>query len=106
MKRHEGSCSDVAHATCQCTQCMEDPKVEHASAVKWLVQHLGGACNKGATFAPDKSLGLEVFVNANFTGNWGKNEADTDQDAQDMATLFSTMDVLRCGNHSHNRRLH
>jgi len=47
---NKGSHSDVACATHQCTHHVEDPKVEHANAVKWLVQHTKGTQNKGTNF--------------------------------------------------------
>jgi len=67
------------HAT-KLSFVVEDPKVKHASAVKWLVRHSKGVQNKGTTFTLDEVLGLEVFVNADFVGNWDKNEVAADQD--------------------------
>ena len=31
-------------------------------------------------FTPDSSLGLEVYVDADFAGNWNRDEAPHDQD--------------------------
>ena len=32
------------------------------------------------TFKPDRTHGLEIYVDADFTGNWGKEEAFNDRD--------------------------
>ena len=75
-----GSCSDIAYATHQCTRFEAEPKVEHGKAVRWLRRYLKRTCNKGMTFKPDHSRGLEVYVDADFTGNWNKEEAFNDRD--------------------------
>ena len=75
-----GSCSDIAYATHQCTQFAADPKVEHGKAVRWLGRYLKGTHNKGMTFKPDRTRGLEIYVDADFAGNWNKEEAFNDRD--------------------------
>ena len=75
-----GSRSDIAYATHQCARFSADPKREHGDAIRWLARYLRGTRDKGMTFTPDKSLGLEVFVDADFAGNWDRNEAAGDRD--------------------------
>jgi len=75
-----GSRSDVSYATHQCARFVAAPKKEHGDAIRWLARYLRGTRDKGMTFKPDKSRGLEVFVDADFAGNWDKQEAATDTD--------------------------
>jgi hypothetical protein len=72
----KGSRSDVAYATHQIARFVEDPKVEHADAVRWLAKYLLSTRDKGMVFRPDPSRGLEVYVDADFCGNWTKIDAD------------------------------
>ena len=75
-----GSCSDIAYATHQCARFAADPKMEHGKAVHWIGQYLNGTKDKGMLFMPDSSLGLEVYVDADFAGNWNRNEVPHDRD--------------------------
>jgi hypothetical protein len=75
-----GSRSDIAYATHQCARFANDPKREHGSAIRWLGRYLLGTRDKGMTFKPDTSSGLEVFVDADFAGNWDSKEANSDRD--------------------------
>ena len=75
-----GSRSDIAYATHQCARFSAAPKREHGLAVRWLCRYLRGTRDKGMIFKPDKSRGLEVFVDADFAGNWDRSEAMTDTD--------------------------
>ena len=72
--------SDISYATHQCARFVEDPKVEHAEAVRWLAKYLKGTRDKGMIFVPNEELGLEVFVDSDFAGNWDKKEAPHDKD--------------------------
>jgi len=72
--------SDISYATHQCARFVENPKKEHADAIRWLARYLKGTSDKGTIFKPDKSKGLEVFVDADFAGNWDKLEAPFDRD--------------------------
>ena len=48
--------------------------------MRWIARYLHGTRDKGTTFTPDPSKGLEVFVDADFAGNWDKSVAHTDRD--------------------------
>ena len=70
----KGSRSDIAFATHQCARFSSNPKEEHAAAVRWLARYLKGTRDKGMTFRPKPDLGLEVFVDSDFAGNWDPKE--------------------------------
>jgi len=58
----------------QCARFSSCPKKEHGEAIKWLGRYLKGTRNKGTILRPDKSRQLEVFVDADFAGNWDPSE--------------------------------
>ena len=73
-----GSRSDIAYATHQCARFAANPKMEHGKAVRWIGRYLIGTQDKGMIFMPDSSQGLEVYVDADFSGNWNQDEAPHD----------------------------
>ena len=75
-----GTRSDIAYATHQCARFTTDPKKEHGTAVNWLGRYLKGTRTKGMLFKPDLTKGLEVFVDADFSGNWDHIMAAEDRD--------------------------
>jgi len=75
-----GSRSDISYATHQCARFCSDPKRPHVEAVRWLVRYLIGTRDKGYYIDPDSTRGLEVHVDADFSGNWDPSEPEHDQD--------------------------
>ena len=71
----KGSRSNIAYAVHQCACFSIDLKVEHAAAVHWLRLCLRATRDKGMIFCPNTIKRLEVFVDADFKGNWSSNEA-------------------------------
>lgn len=74
-----GSRSEIAYAVHQCARFAHDPKMEHAKAVKWIGRYLKGTKDEGTILRPDNTKSLEVFVDADFAGNWDPNVAGTDR---------------------------
>lgn len=72
--------SDISYATHQCARFSSDPKVEHEKAIRHLGRYLKGTRDEGTTFTPDLTKGLEVYVDADFMGNWDPKEAANDRD--------------------------
>ena len=54
-----------------------EPKKQHADALKWIGRYLISTDRKGMSLKPDLSKSFEVFVDADFCGNW-KKEYGTD----------------------------
>jgi hypothetical protein len=77
---NSGSRSDIAYATHQCARFSSCPKKEHGKAVRWIGRYLFGTRDEGMTFKPDTSAGLEVYVDADFSGNWDSTNAKSDRD--------------------------
>ena len=59
----------------QCARFSVDPRKKHANAIRWLVKYLKGTKDKGTILQPKLGNGLEVFVDADFSGNWNKEES-------------------------------
>ena len=47
----------------------------HARAIRWLAKYLKGTRDKGFTMTPDITKGIEVFVDADFAGNWDRDNS-------------------------------
>jgi hypothetical protein len=76
----KGTCADISYITHQCTRFIVNPEKEHGEVIKWLGRYLKGTCNKGLILKLDGVSGLEVYVDADFVGNW---------DPQDMLSQDS-----------------
>ena len=72
--------SDIAYTSHQCARFSTAPKVEHEKAIRHLGRYLAGTRDKGTVFEPDFEKGLEVYVDADFMGNWDATEANQDRD--------------------------
>ena len=74
-------CSDIAaYVVHQCARLSVDPKVEHASAVRWVARYLKGTCDKGFIIIRPNDTGLKMHVVADFSGNWDADIAHFDKD--------------------------
>ena len=79
---------DIAYAVHQCARFSSDPKVEHAEAVEFLVRYLQGTKDKGIVMKPEGEPLLEVYADADFSGNWNKNTAEFDSSTAKSRTGF------------------
>ena len=66
---------DIAYAVHQCARFASDSKEEHGKAVKWLGRYLLETRDKGMILKPGKQS-FDVYVDADFCGNWKSDEAD------------------------------
>ena len=76
----KGTRPDIAYAAHQCARFSANPKKPHGDAVRWLGRYLLGTRDKGMVLRPDPTRSLEVHVDADFCGNWDKQDAN-DPDA-------------------------
>ena len=74
---------DLSYAVHQCARFSHDPKAEHGQAVKQIGRYLKGTKDKGIILKP-KGNNLDLFVDADFAGNWDQEIA-----AEDPATSLS-----------------
>ena len=47
----------------------------HAKAIRWLARYLKATRTEGFIMSPDLTKGIEVFVDADFAGNWDRNDS-------------------------------
>ena len=69
-----GSRSDIAYITHQCARFTENPKAEHGKAIRWLGRYLKATKDKGTILRPDIKRNMEVYVDADFAGNFDKHD--------------------------------
>jgi len=93
MYLDKGSRSDISYITHQCARFSDDPRKDHGKALKWLGKYLRGNVDKGTIFRPDKNRGLEIYVDADFAGNWNPKEAGERDTARSRHGYF----VMYCG---------
>ena len=70
----KGSRPDIAYISHQCARFSQDPRKPHADAIRWLGRYLKGTQTKGTIIRPDRQRELEVFVDADFSGNWDNTD--------------------------------
>jgi hypothetical protein len=77
-----GTRADISYITHQCARFAVSPKQEHGQAIKWLGRYLKGTRDKGLILTPNGTAGLEVFVDADFVGNWDPVDTDSRDSAR------------------------
>jgi len=70
---------DIAYAVNQCARFSSDPKEHHGHAVRWIGRYLAGTKDKGIIFKPNNES-FQVYVDADFSGNWSQDTAEWDPD--------------------------
>ena len=72
---------ELGFAVHQCARFCADPKRSHEHAVKRIVKYLlhvsqNPADKQGIIYTPDKTKGLEVYVDASFAGDWSSESSE------------------------------
>ena len=67
---------EISYATHQCEIFAADPLKEHVEAIIWLGRYLHTTKDMGVIYTPKKSQGLRVYVHADFSGNWNRDESN------------------------------
>ena len=68
------------HKHIHLTRFADNPKASHAKAVRWLTRYLKGTRNEGLLIKPNPECGLNVYVDADFSGNWDPKAPEKDKD--------------------------
>jgi hypothetical protein len=61
---------EISMATNQLAQFCQDPKLSHEQATTCLGRYLAHTKDRGIVYEPDKSMGIECYVDADFAGGW------------------------------------
>jgi hypothetical protein len=64
------TCPEISMATHQLAQFCQDPRLSHEQATTRLGRYLAHTKERGIVYEPDKSMGIECYVDANFAGGW------------------------------------
>ena len=67
---------DISMAVHQCARFCNFPRLIHERAIRHIGKYLSGNRKKGIIFTLEYSKGLEVFVDADFAGNWDKADSE------------------------------
>ena len=90
---------DIAMAVHQAARFCTNPKLSHERAVSRIGKYLLGTKDKGIIMKPDRSKGLECFVDADFAGGWNQNDAtdaDTVMSRTGYVIMYAGCPVLWC----------
>ena len=69
-----GSRSGISYAVHRCARFDSSPKQQHGEAVKWLGRYLLATKDKWKIVRPQANTDLEVYVDADFAGNYDSND--------------------------------
>ena len=93
----KGSRSDISYIVHQCARFTTDPKREHAQALRWLGRYLKAMRNRGTILKPAKDKDMEVYVDADFSGNWHAEESwdrDTARSRHGFIVMYAGCPIL------------
>ena len=82
---------DIAYATHQCARFSHDPKQQHAEAVEYLIKYLHATKDKGIIMKPKGEPIIEIYADADFSGNWNKATASKDPSTAKSRTGYVVM---------------
>jgi hypothetical protein len=68
---------DISVHVHQCARFSVNPKRSHERSVVQIGRYLLTTRNRGILYKPDKTKGLECYVDADFAGGWQKADADS-----------------------------
>jgi hypothetical protein len=64
------TCPEKSIATHQLAPCCQDPRLSHEQATTRLGRYLAHTKDRGIVYEPDKSMGIECYVDGDFAGGW------------------------------------
>ncbi len=71
----QSSRPEISMANHQCARFVNNPMRCHERAMMRIARYLSSTKDRGIIYKPDKSLGLECFVDADFAGGWSQADA-------------------------------
>ena len=66
---------DISYTVHQCARFCENPRRQHGDAIRWLARYLKGTKDQGIILRPELDKDLQVYVDADFAGNWDPKES-------------------------------
>ena len=84
----KSTCPDIAYAGHQCARFSSNPKQSHGKAVEHIASYLKGTRDHGIIIKPDTVKSMEVFADADFSGNWNRIDAEFDPNTAKSRTGY------------------
>jgi hypothetical protein len=78
---------EISMATHQLAQICQNPRLTHEQVTTRLGRYLAHTKDRGLVYEPDKSMGIECYVDADFAGGWNITTS-TDADNVTSCTGF------------------
>jgi hypothetical protein len=78
---------DIAYAVHQCARFSSDPRASHKMAILRIGRYLMATRSEGIVFEPDNSS-LELWCDADFSGNWREDIAHIDSNTAKSRTGY------------------
>ena len=82
---------DLAYAVHQCARFSSDPREEHYDTVRYIARYLLDTKNERLIFDPKMKDSLSVWVDADFSGNWNRENVDVDESTAKSRTGYVIM---------------
>jgi hypothetical protein len=82
------TCPDISYAVHQCARFSANPRKPHGEAIMHIAKYLQTRRNEGLILVPDPQKSLEVFADADFSGNWITSTAADDPSTAKSRTGF------------------
>ena len=60
----------------QCARFNNQPMLNHERSIKRIAKYLKGTSDRGIVYHPDKTKGIECYVEADFSGGWSQADAN------------------------------
>jgi len=67
---------EISMAVHQTARFSNNPMLSHEKSIMRIGQYLLDTCKRGIIYKPDKSKGLECYVDAEFAGGWSQADAN------------------------------
>ncbi|KAL7474003.1 hypothetical protein ACHAW6_000506, partial [Cyclotella cf. meneghiniana] len=91
---------DILYATHMVAKYASNPRKEHGEAILHIVRYLIKTCDLGLHFKPDSSKGFYCYAEADFSGEWNQDFAETDPSTAKSRSgwfiLYANCPVIWC----------
>ncbi|CAJ1933345.1 unnamed protein product [Cylindrotheca closterium] len=93
----KGTRPELAYACHQCSRFSSAPRKAHGEAIKRIGRYLLGTADKGMFIEPDLRKSFEVYVDADFCGNWNErygHDPDTARSRHGYVITYAGVPII------------
>lgn len=84
----KGTRPDISYAVHQLARFSSDPKIQHGEVLEHLGRYLFHTRNDGLILSPQENKMMEVYADADFSGNWNPLTEESDPSTTKSRTGF------------------